>query len=145
MDNRPRGGGNIATELVARAAPDGYTLLLASNHFTINPSLFRKVPYDPLRDFAPVTLAAVTPNILVVHPSLPVRSVKDLVALARAKPSQLNYSSGGNGSVGHMAAEMFNAAAGIKTVHIPYKRPVLAVNALLNGEAAVGFLIVAAG
>ena len=92
VDNRPGGGGNIATELAARAIPDGYTLLLASNHFTINPSLFSKVPYDPVRDFVPVTLAAATPNILVVHPSLPVKSVRDLIALAKAKPDQHNFS-----------------------------------------------------
>lgn len=141
VDNRPGGGGNIATELAARAIPDGYTLLLASNHFTINPSLFSKVPYDPVRDFVPVTLAAATPNILVVHPSLPVKSVRDLIALAKAKPDQLNFSSGGNGSVGHMAAEMFKTVARVKMVHIPYKGPVLAITALLNGEASVGFLI----
>lgn len=144
VDNRPGGGGNIAVEFAAKAAPDGYTLLLASNHVTINPSLFKKVPYDPIRDFVPVTLAAVTPNILVVHPSLPVKSVRDLITLAKSRPGQINFSSGGNGSVGHLAAEMFDTAAKIEMVHIPYKGPAAAITALLNGEASVGFLLTAA-
>ncbi|MDP2238813.1 MAG: tripartite tricarboxylate transporter substrate binding protein [Burkholderiales bacterium] len=144
VDNRPGAGGNIGVELAAKAAPDGYTLILMSNHFTINPSLFRKVPYDPLRDFAPVTMAAFTPNILVAHPSLPVKSVKDLVRLAKTRPGQLNVSSGGNGSVGHLAVEMFKTAAGVDMVHVPYKGPVAAVTALISGEASLGFLIVAA-
>lgn len=144
VDNRPGGGGNIATELGAKATPDGYALILVSNHFTINPSLFRKVPYDPVRDFVPVTLATFTPNILVVHPSLPVKSVKDLIVLAKSRPGQINFSSGGNGSVGHLAAEMFNTAAKVEMVHIPYKGPIAAITALLNGEASVGFLLAAA-
>lgn len=141
VDNRPGGGGNIAVELATKAAPDGYTLLLASNHVTINPSLFRKVPYDPVRDFREVTLAAVIPNVLVVHPSLPVKSVNDLIALAKSRPGQINFSSGGNGSVGHLAAEMFKAATKVQMTHIPYKGPVAAITALLNGEASLGFLI----
>ena len=144
VDNRPGAGGNIGVEAAAKAAPDGYTLLLASNHVTINPSLFKKVPYDPIRDFVPVTLATVTPNILVVHPSLPVKSVRDLIMLAKSRPGQINFSSGGNGSVGHLAAEMFNTAAKVEMVHIPYKGPAAAITALLNGEASVGFLLAAA-
>ena len=144
VDNRPGGGGNIATELAARSAPDGYTVLLASNHVTINPSLYRKIPYDPLRDFVPLTLAAITPNILVVHPSVPVRSVKEFIAFTRTRPGQLNFSSGGNGSVGHLAGEMFKAAAGVDLVHVPYKGPVAAITALLSGEASAGFLLTAA-
>ena len=144
VDNRPGGGGNIGVEAAAKATPDGYTLLLASNHVTINPSLFNKVPYDPIRDFVPVTLAAVTPNILAVHPSLPVKSVRDLITLAKSRPGQINFSSGGNGSVGHLAAEMFNTAAKVEMVHIPYKGPAAAITALLNGEASVGFLLTAA-
>lgn len=144
VDNRPGGGGNIAVELGAKSVPDGHTLLLASNHVTINPSLFKKVPYDPVRDLAPVTLAAVTPNILVTHPSLPAKSVKDLIALAKSRPGQLNFSSGGNGSVGHLAAEMFKTAAKADMIHIPYKGPTAAITALLNGEASVGFLLAAA-
>lgn len=144
VDNRPGAGGNIAVELAAKSAPDGYTLILVSNHFTSNPSLFRKVPYDPVRDFAPVTMAAFTPNILLVHPSLPVKSVKDLVRLAKSRPGELNVSSGGNGSVGHLAAEMFKTAAGVGMVHVPYKGPVAAVTALISGESSLGFLIAGA-
>jgi tripartite-type tricarboxylate transporter receptor subunit TctC len=144
VDNRPGAGGNIGVEAAAKAAPDGYTLLLASNHVTINPSLFKKVPYDPIRDFLPLTLATVTPNILVVHPSLPVKSVRELIALAKSRPGQINFSSGGNGSVGHLAAEMFKTAAKVDMVHIPYKGPAAAITALLNGEASVGFLLAAA-
>jgi tripartite-type tricarboxylate transporter receptor subunit TctC len=102
------------------------------------------VPYDPVRDFTPVTMAAFTPNILLVHPSLPVNSVKDLVRLAKSRPGELNVSSGGNGSVGHLAAEMFKTAAGVNIVHVPYKGPVAAVTALISGEASLGFLIVGA-
>ncbi len=144
VDNRPGGGGNIATELAAHADPDGYTLLLASDHVTINPSLYSKIGYDPERDFLPITLAAITPNILVVHPSLPVNSVKALIAFTKARPGQLNFSSGGNGSVGHLAGEMFKTAAHVNIVHVPYKGPVAAITALLSGEASVGFLLTAA-
>lgn len=144
VDNRPGGAGNIGTELAAKAAPDGYTLLLASNHVTINPALFAKLSYDPIRDLAPVTLTTLTPNILVVHPSLPARSVKELIALAKSRAGQLNFSSGGNGSVGHLAGEMFKSSARVNMVHIPYKGPVAAITALLGGEASAGFLLPAA-
>ena len=144
VDNRPGGAGNIGTEMAVQAAPDGYTLLLASNHVTINPALFKKIPYDPIRDLMPITMAARTSNILVVHPSLPVRSVKELIAVAKSRPGQLNFSSGGNGSVGHLAAEMFKSSTGVNMVHIPYKGPVAAITALLSGEASVGFLLPAA-
>jgi len=144
VDNRPGGGGNIAVELSAKAVPDGHTLLLASNHVTINPSLFEKIPYNPKQDFIGVTLAAITPNILVAHPSLPSKSIKGLVALAKSKPGEINFSSGGNGSVGHLAAEMFKAATKVDMVHIPYKGPTAAITALLSGEASIGFLLAAA-
>jgi len=107
VDNRPGAGGNIATEMLAKAPPDGCTLIMLSNHLAINPGLFREVAYDPIANFAPVTLATWTPNVLVVHPSLPVKTVKELMGLARRKPGDLNFSSGGNGSVGHLAGELF--------------------------------------
>jgi tripartite-type tricarboxylate transporter receptor subunit TctC len=141
VDNRPGAGGNIATELGMKAAPDGYTLMVVSNYFTVNPSLFRKVGYDPLRDFAPLSLAAVMPNVLVLHPSLPVKSVQELVALAKSRPGQLNFSSGGNGSVGHLAGELFKSVAKVDMVHVPYKGPIEAVTALISGDVSLAFLI----
>ena len=141
VENRPGAGGNIAMGMTASAPPDGYTLIVLSNQLAINPSLFRKVPYDPVKSFAPVTLATWTPNVLVVHPSLPVKTVKDLISLAKAKPGALNFSSGGNGSVGHLAGELFKSMAHVGIVHVPYKGPVEALTALFNGEVSLAFLI----
>ncbi|MBI3936566.1 MAG: hypothetical protein HY323_06275 [Betaproteobacteria bacterium] len=108
VDNRGGGGGNIGTDMVAKAPPDGYTLLMGYvGNLAINPFLFKRLPYDPVRDFAPVTLAATAPNVLVAHPSVAARSVKELVALAKSRPAGLNYASAGNGTVGHMVAELF--------------------------------------
>ncbi len=121
VDNRPGAGNIIGTEIVARAAPDGYTIMIAIVNHAINAGLYRKLPYDPINDFAPITLVASTPYVLVVHPSLPVRSVRDLVGLARAKPGQINYASAGNGTAAHLAAEMFKVHAKVDIVHIPYK------------------------
>ena len=122
VDNRGGAGGVIGAELAARAPADGYTLMLGSpGPLTINPNLNAKLPYDSLRDFAPVTLATISPFVLVLHPSVPAASVKDLVALARAKPGQLNYGSSGNGAVNHFSAEQFKALAGVNLVHVPYK------------------------
>jgi tripartite-type tricarboxylate transporter receptor subunit TctC len=123
----------VAPEVVARAAPDGYTLLVAGGSF-ISGTLFEKLPYDPLRDFAAISITHRAPNILVVHPSVPAKSVKELIALAKARPGQLNYGSAGAGSSNHLAAEMFNAMAGVKTVRINYKGVGPAVNALVSGE-----------
>jgi tripartite-type tricarboxylate transporter receptor subunit TctC len=122
VDNRGGAGGVIGAELAARAPADGYTLMLGSpGPLTINPNLSARLPYDSLRDFAPVTLATISPFVLVLHPSVPAASVKDLVALARARPGQLNYGSSGNGAVNHFSAEQFKALAGVNLVHVPYK------------------------
>jgi len=121
VDNRGGGGGTIGTELVARAAADGYTLGLVTTGHTVNPSLMAKVPYDALKDFQPVSLLASQPNVLVVHPSLPVKSVKELVVLARSKPGGLNFASGGNGSSPHLSGELLKLITGVNIAHIPYK------------------------
>ena len=139
VDNRAGANGIIGTEVVARAPADGYTLLFVSSPHSINPSLYRKLPYDTLRDFAPVSLAATSPYLLVVHPSLPVRSVKELIALAKARPDDITYGSGGSGSSAHLAAELFNQMAGVKLREIPYKGAGPALVAVLSGESAAVF------
>jgi tripartite-type tricarboxylate transporter receptor subunit TctC len=137
IDVRPGAGGSLGTEIVARAPADGYTTLIAniSTH-GVNPALYRKLPYDPIKDFAPVSLVSTTPNILVVHPSLPVKSIKDLVGLARARPGQLNYSSAGAGSSQHLAAALLNTMAKIDTVHVPYRGSPAGLTGVMAGEVA---------
>lgn len=139
VDNRPGGGTLIGTELVARAAGDGYTLLINSFAFAVNPSLQSKLPYDSERAFAPVVLAAATPNMLVVNPDLPVKSVADLITLAKAKPGALSYASAGNGASNHLCMELLKSTSGIDLVHIPYKGSVPAVTDLLGGQVQVMF------
>ena len=139
VDNRGGANGIIGTEIVARAPADGYTLLFVSSPHSVNPSLYPKLPYDTLRDFAPVSMVATSPYVLVVHPSLPARNVKELIALAKAKPDQITYGSGGSGSSAHLAAELFNQMAGVKLREIPYKGAGPALLAVLSGESAVVF------
>jgi len=140
IDNRGGAGGLIGAEMAARAVADGYTLFLggSGSHGT-NPNLYRKLPYDPVADFSPVTLIASTPYILTSNPALPVRSVKDLVALVKAKPGQLRYSSAGNGSTMHLTGEMFKSMAGVDIVHIPYKGGGPAMVAILGNEVQIVF------
>ncbi|MGZ8153706.1 MAG: Bug family tripartite tricarboxylate transporter substrate binding protein [Burkholderiales bacterium] len=139
-DNRSGASGNIGTEQVAKAPPDGYTLLTApGSTLTIHPSLYAKLGFDPLRDFAPVTILAGVPNLLVVHPSLPVRNVKELIALAKSKPDQLNYASTGAGQSTHLSMELFKNMAGVKIVHVPYKGSAPAVTDLLGGHVPMMF------
>ena len=140
IDNRPGAGGNIGTEIVAKAPPDGYTLITdPGSTLTINPSLFAKLPFDPLKDFAPVTIIAAVPNLLVVHPSLPVKNVRDLISLAKAKPGQLNYASTGAGQSTHLSMELFKLMAGITVTHIPYKGSSPALTDLLAGHVSLMF------
>jgi tripartite-type tricarboxylate transporter receptor subunit TctC len=145
IDNRSGAGGTIGTELVAKAPPDGYTLLFASSSHTINPSVYRKLGYEPARDFAPVTIAASGPGILVVHPSVPAKSVKELIAFARTRPGQLNYASAGNGTPPHLSAELFKSMAKIEIVHVPYKGNTLAFVDLISGSVSLSFPTITSG
>jgi tripartite-type tricarboxylate transporter receptor subunit TctC len=139
IDNRPGASSTIGTEMAARAAPDGYTLVMITTTHTVNPSLLAKLPYDSVKDFAPVSLVVSQPNILVVHPSVPVKSVKELVALAKAKPNTLNFASGGNGSSPHLSGELFKLVAAIEITHIPYKGSGPGVTDLLGGHVQMMF------
>ena len=142
VDNRPGGNTVIGTEAVARAAPDGHTVLAASNTFVATPGLVPKIPYDPVRDFAGVSLIARLPQALVVHPSLPVRSVKELVALAKARPGEIVHATQGEASTGRIAAEMFTQKTGATFMHVPYKGGGHALIDLLGGQASMMFATV---
>ncbi len=139
VDNRAGGSGIAGTDIVAKAAPDGYTLIMISSTHTIVPSLFAKVPYDAVKDFAPVTQATSQPYIMGVHPSVPARSVKEFIALAKSTLGQLNYASGGSGTAPHLAGELLKTLTGIDMVHVPYKGGGPALLALISGEVAMLF------
>ncbi len=139
VDNRPGAGSTIGAEIVAKSPPDGYTLFLGSISNAISAALYPKLNFDIVRDFAPVTLLATTPGVLVVHPALPVKNVKELLALAKARPEQLAYSSAGNGTPPHLSAELLSSLTGIKMIHVPYKGGGPSIIALLSGEAQLSF------
>ena len=140
VENRAGAGGNIGTEIVAKSPPDGYTLVMGSiGTHAVNVSLFSKLPYDPVRDFAPVALVIEADGLLVLHPSVPVKTVKDLIALARARPGQLVYASAGNGTAAHLAGELFKSMAKIDLVHVPYKGNVPAISDLVGGQTSMLF------
>jgi len=134
VDNRPGAASMVGTEMLARAVPDGYTLGFVSMSHTINPSIYKKLPFDPIADFSPVALAATAPNVLVVNPGVGAKSVAELVQIAKARPGKLNFPSSGNGGVSHLSMEMFRYAAGIDIVHVPYRGAGPALTALLANE-----------
>ncbi len=139
VDNRPGAGSTIGADAAAKAAPDGYTIFLISNTHFVSAGLYKKLPYDSLNDFTPITQITTAPNVLVIHPSLPAKSVKDLIALARAKPGQINYASSGNGSTQHLTGALFCKMAGINMIHIPYRGSGPVTADLLAGQVSVGF------
>jgi tripartite-type tricarboxylate transporter receptor subunit TctC len=139
VENRPGANTTLGTAIVAKAAPDGYTFLSAPSAHTVNAVLYSSLPYDPLKDFTPVSSLAAAPLLLTVHPSLPVRSLKELVALAKSKPDELNYASPGNGTSGHLAGELFKYVAGVRMVHVPYKGAGPATTDLVGGHVLVMF------
>ncbi len=138
IENKPGAGGTIGADLTAKAAPDGYTLTIGttSNH-AIAPSLYKKLPYDPVKDFAPITMLAVSQNVVVINPSLPINNIKELVAYAKANPGKMNYGSSGNGTISHLTGEMFNALSGTEIQHIPYKGSALVFPDLLSGQISM--------
>jgi tripartite-type tricarboxylate transporter receptor subunit TctC len=140
IDNRPGAGGNIGTDIAAKSPPDGYTIVIASNQVTINPWLFSKLPFDIEHDLTPVALAATVPMVLVVNPSVPAKTLREFIALAKAHPGGLNHSTPGDGTPQHIAFEVFNHAAGIQVTHVPYKGTSPAITDLLAGQvqAAIG-------
>ena len=140
VENRGGANGNIGTEAVARAVNDGYTLLFTGAGLVTNPSLYKKVPYDALKDFAPVSLMALGPNVLVAHSSFPAKTVQELIALAKAKPDTIGFAGSGNGSTPHLAGELFNLMANVKMVHVPYGGSGPAMIGLLGGQVPIMFL-----
>lgn len=140
VDSRPGAGDSVGTEIAAKTTPDGYTMLLGNlSPVAINPSIYRKVGYDTLRDFAPVTMVAAAPQLLVVNPAVPAKSVKELIALAKSKPGAHNFGSGGAGTLAHLGGEMFKTMTGVNMVHISYKDTILAITDLIGGQVQLVF------
>lgn len=140
VENRPGAGGNIGTQTAARATPDGYTLLMTiSSTQAINPSLYRSIPFDPVKDFEPIAPVATVPNVLVVNPAFPAKSLAELIAMAKAKPDYYRFASAGNGTLNHLLGEMLNSMAGIKLEHVPYKGVAPALNDVLGNQVPMAF------
>jgi tripartite-type tricarboxylate transporter receptor subunit TctC len=139
VDNRPGANTIVGAEVLARSAPDGYTLILLPNVHAINPSLYPKLPYHPIKDFAPISLVGTSPMVLALHPSVPAKDVRGLIALARTRTGQLAYGTSGNGSVGHMAGALFEVLAGVKLQHIPYKGTAIMVTDVISGQISFTF------
>ncbi len=133
-ENRGGAGGNVGAEAAARSAPDGYTIVLVAPSLAISTSLYSKLSYDPVKDFAPISLVATVPNVMVTHPSVPAGTLAEFIRLAKTKPGEMNFGSGGSGTSNHLAGELFNIVAGVKLVHVPYKGVNLAMNDVLSGQ-----------
>jgi tripartite-type tricarboxylate transporter receptor subunit TctC len=140
VENRGGAGGNVGAEAAARSAPDGYTIVLVAPSLAISPTLYSKLNYDPLKDFAPIALVASVPNVMITHPSVPANNLQEFIALAKSKPGGMNFGSGGSGTSNHLAGELLNLTAGIKLVHVPYKGVNLAMNGVLAGEVHLAFI-----
>ncbi len=145
VENKPGAGGNLGTDAVAKAAPDGYTLLLAPSSIAIAPSLYSKLPFDPIKDFAPVTLIGSIPMVVVVYPEFPPKTIQELIALAKSKPGEISYASAGNGSTNHLAVELFKIKTGIEMLHVPYRGNPLAIVDVIAGRVPVFFDFVLTG
>jgi len=134
IENRGGAGGNVGAEAAAKSAPDGHTIVLVAPSLAISPSLYSKLNYDPVKDFAPISLVATVPNVMITHPSVPAQTLAEFIALARTRPGGMNFGSGGSGTSNHLAGELFNIVAGVKLVHVPYKGVNLAMNDVLGGQ-----------
>ncbi len=139
VDNRAGAGGNVGAEITAKSPPDGYTLLVANNSLTVGASLYRKLAYDPFKDFVPVTMVCTSPNAVIIHPSMPVRSLKEFIALAKARPGEIMYASSGAGSPSHLAGELFRVRTGSPIVHVPYKGAAPAIVDQIGGHVMLSF------
>jgi tripartite-type tricarboxylate transporter receptor subunit TctC len=141
VENQPGAGGNLGMANAARSAPDGYTMTVVGTSFVVNPSLYPKLPYDPLKDFAPVTLAAVSPNVLVVHPSIPAKTVKELIAFLKSNPGKYSYAHAGNGTTPQLSGEMFRRSQGLDIVPVPFGGSAPAIQSVLGGHTPIGFTV----